>query len=163
MDITAFIQILSLVLASIAAFIGLTEYRKRTKLQSFEILERFRMRYMQLNHELEPILDIEENQVDENHIAQLNALGLGGVNDFLGLYDEIAIAVNSGLINKSVAYYMFGYYAEKANREWFWRAFYNGEGDWNAQAKSDWRIFIDFAEKATEWRKDNLAKAEIRL
>lgn len=31
--------------------------------------------------------------------------------DFLGLFEEVALAVNSGLIREDVAHYMFGYYA----------------------------------------------------
>lgn len=31
--------------------------------------------------------------------------------DYLGLFEEVALALNSGLIRRKVAHYMFGYYA----------------------------------------------------
>ena len=34
-----------------------------------------------------------------------------GKRDFLGFFEEIALARNSGLINDDVVHYMFGYYA----------------------------------------------------
>lgn len=33
--------------------------------------------------------------------------------DFLGFFEEVAIAMNSGLIKPQVAHYMFGFYAIK--------------------------------------------------
>jgi hypothetical protein len=41
--------------------------------------------------------------------------------DFLGLFEEVAIAMNSRLIHKEVALYMFGYYAVRCWRsQYFW-------------------------------------------
>jgi hypothetical protein len=41
--------------------------------------------------------------------------------DFLGFYEDIAMFVNSGLLKRDVAHYMFSYYALKcANSKHFW-------------------------------------------
>lgn len=66
--------------------------------------------------------------------------------DFLGLFEEVAIAMNSGLIKPSVAHYMFGYYAircwESTN---FWK-------DVN-RASFYWIVFKDFAKKMRNMEK----------
>lgn len=69
--------------------------------------------------------------------------------DFLGLFEEVAIAMNSGLIRPSVAHYMFGYYALRCWRsENFWQS---AEG---VNRKSMyWLVFKDFAEQMQEMEK----------
>jgi hypothetical protein len=42
---------------------------------------------------------------------KLQAIPFHIKRDYLGLFEEVALAVNSGLIRADVAHYMFGYYA----------------------------------------------------
>lgn len=60
--------------------------------------------------------------------------------DYLGLFEEIAIAMNSGLIKPQVAHYMFGYYALLCwQSEDFWV---------NVNRLSDyWSLFDDFCQQ----------------
>ncbi len=59
---------------------------------------------------------------------------------FLGFYEKIAILVNSGLMKKHVAHYMFSYYAIRCwESDYFW-----------ADIKRDgqyWQLFCNFAEQ----------------
>jgi len=42
--------------------------------------------------------------------------------DYLGLLEEVALQMNSGLIRKEVAHYMFGYYALRCSKsKYFWK------------------------------------------
>jgi hypothetical protein len=42
--------------------------------------------------------------------------------DYLGLLEEVALQMNSGLIRKEVAHYMFGYYAIRCwKSKYFWK------------------------------------------
>ena len=53
-------------------------------------------------------------QLDDVALAArqaLRAVPFKVKRDYLGLFEEIAIAMNSGLIKAEVAHYMFGYYA----------------------------------------------------
>jgi hypothetical protein len=58
--------------------------------------------------------------------------------DFLGFFEEIALMMNSGLIRKEVAHYMFGYYAIRCfESSYFWS---------NVEKNSIWwSLFINFA------------------
>lgn len=58
--------------------------------------------------------------------------------DFLGLFEEVALMVNSKLLNPRVAHYMFGYYAIRCwESEYFWITV-------NKNSKY-WALFRDFA------------------
>lgn len=60
--------------------------------------------------------------------------------DYLGLFEEVAIVVNSGLIKPEVAQYMFGYYAVGC---WQSEAFWEGVN----RESPYWSVFADFAQK----------------
>ena len=57
--------------------------------------------------------------------------------DFLGFFEEIAIMMNSGLIRKEVAHYMFGYYAIRC---WESDNFWSGVN----RGSIYWKLFEDF-------------------
>lgn len=63
--------------------------------------------------------------------------------DFLGLFEEVAIGMNSGLIKLSVAHYMFGYYAIRCwESQYFWK-------DVNRDSIY-WIVFKDFVKQMKE-------------
>lgn len=63
--------------------------------------------------------------------------------DLVGLFEEVALIMNSGLMRKKVAHYMFGSYAIDCYRsENFWSGM-NIESQY-------WSLFRDFAEKMIE-------------
>jgi hypothetical protein len=75
--------------------------------------------------------------------------------DFIGLLEEVALQVNSGLIRPELAHYMFGYYTVKClESKDFWANLTLDETYWN--------LFHDFARemKAKEashtYRRDKL-------
>lgn len=72
--------------------------------------------------------------------AELKELSFQVKRDYLGLFEEVAIAMNSGLIKAQVAHYMFGYYALLCwQSDDFWV---------NVNRLSDyWSLFHDFCER----------------
>ena len=63
--------------------------------------------------------------------------------DFLGLFEEVAIGMNSGLIKLSVAHYMFGYYAIQCwESQYFWKDVYRDS--------IYWIVFKDFVKQMKE-------------
>lgn len=67
--------------------------------------------------------------------------------DFLGLFEEVAIGLNSGLIRLSVAHYMFGYYAIRCwESQHFWE-------DVNRDSIY-WIVFKDFVDQMSAEEKN---------
>jgi len=59
--------------------------------------------------------------------------------DFLGIFEEVTLLMNSGLIRKTVAHYMFGYYAIRCwESENFWCDVNRHSAYWAA-----FRTFVD--------------------
>lgn len=69
--------------------------------------------------------------------AKLEATPFRVKRDYLGLFEEVALALNSGLIKPEVAHYMFGYYAILC---------YQNDSFWNNVDRSSpyWSLFAAF-------------------
>ena len=65
--------------------------------------------------------------------------------EYLGLFEEVALAVNSGLVDVRVAHYMFGYYAILCQDS---DAFWSGVN----RLSPYWALFNDFCEQMRELR-----------
>ncbi len=91
-----------LTLCTLAA--GLYEYARQTALKRAELFS--------LLHDRLKSDDMSEicTLLESDDVA-LQTLDYGRKVKFLGLYEEIALAMNSGLIQRRVAHYMFSYYA----------------------------------------------------
>jgi hypothetical protein len=71
---------------------------------------------------------LKENEVFKRICAlietdnpELEKIPFADKRDFLGFFEEVALMMNSGLINKRVAHYMFGYYALRCwESKYFW-------------------------------------------
>jgi hypothetical protein len=70
---------------------------------------------------------------------------------FLGFYEQVAVAVNSGLIKKNVAHYFFGYFAQICwKNKNFW--YLEGESEINKNSYY-WATFKKFVYKMNEIEK----------
>lgn len=65
--------------------------------------------------------------------------------DYLGLFEEVALAVNSGLVSLKVAHYMFGYYAILCRDS---DAFWDGVNGFTPY----WSVFNDFCDQMAALR-----------
>ena len=82
--------------------------------------------------------------VDLSHDKNLSKLPDADKRDFLGLFEEVAVMKNSGLIREDLAYYMFGYYAKAC---WQSGSFWEG---FNRDSLY-WQIFKQFALESEEY------------
>lgn len=69
--------------------------------------------------------------------AELAAMPFQVKRDYLGLFEEVALAVNSGLVKRQVAHYMFGYYAILC---WESQAFWSNVNKFSEY----WKLYEDF-------------------
>lgn len=77
----------------------------------------------------------------QSESEEISEVSISDKTEFIGLYEIVAISMNSGLIKKEVAFYMFGYYAIKCwNSELFWN-------DDLEKESSYWHAFRDFVVK----------------
>ncbi|HWA53790.1 MAG TPA: hypothetical protein VG816_06415 [Solirubrobacterales bacterium] len=87
---------------------------------------------------------LDEASLNDDEAAsareELRRLSFQIKRDYLGLFEEVAIAMNSGLIKPQVAHYMFGYYALLCwTSDDFWI---------NVNKLSDyWSLFDDFCKQ----------------
>jgi hypothetical protein len=75
----------------------------------------------------------------DNDDPSLASLSFDKKQDLIGFYEDIALAVNSGLLRKEVAHYMFAYYALRC---WDSNHFWN---DLNRESHY-WMIFRHFVQ-----------------
>lgn len=140
----SFIKDISIIIGGVVTLFmfinGLLEYRmqgKQRRVDHFVMLRR-RLKENHLFNEICLFLD--------NDDVRLSELSPQNKRDFLGLIEEVALLLNSRLINKELAYYMFGYYAVACmTSKNFWQNF---KVEHN---RKYWELFFDFAEKARKY------------
>jgi hypothetical protein len=114
-------------------FKGIAEYTAQGRQRRAEHFLAIRGR-LKNNESFKAICDLLEN--DDPSLAEI---AFKEKRDFLGLFEEVTLLMNSRLIRKSVAHYMFGYYAircwESRN---FWTDVNRDSSYWAA-----FRAFVD--------------------
>jgi hypothetical protein len=120
-------------LITIIAFAnGLLEYRRQGAQKRVEHFTLLRRRLKE-NHIFKEICALMF--ANDPRLADVNAQDK---RDFIGLLEEVALMVNSGLIRPELAHYMFGYYTVKCmESEDFWANLTLDE--------TYWKLFHDFA------------------
>jgi hypothetical protein len=137
-------SVLGAVVALIGLFKGLIEYLRQTTLKRAEHFSQLRGRLKQ-NETFKVICDL----LDRGD-ARLSEVTFKEKRDCLGLFEEVALALNSKLIRENVAFYMFGYYAIRCwEDENFWK-------DVNRESYY-WNLFRDFAMRMQALERDILA------
>ena len=87
--------------------------------------------------EMLPLLDVDDSRLAE--FGMLNAK-----RKFMTFCEEIALLVNSGFLSAETAYYMFGYYATRANKGQNFRSGLSYTAE-------HWALFIKFALDAEKY------------
>jgi hypothetical protein len=125
-------EIVGVCIALITLIKGVIEFRLQGTQKRAEQFLQMRDRYAEFS-ELCALL--EHN--DDVGNKQLQEMSFKLKRDFLGLYEEIALMMNSGILRPQVAHYMFGYYALRcAENNAFWQGL-NYESSY-------WSLFRDF-------------------
>jgi hypothetical protein len=120
---------------------GTLEYIKQGTLKRAELFFQMEERYTKFLY----LFDMLDHQDDEKIRKQFEALSFEKKLDFLGFYEELAMMVESGLIRRAVAHYMYGYYAI---------ACWDSEVFWNEEDRNDpyWCLFKNFVEQSKAHR-----------
>jgi hypothetical protein len=133
---------------AIATFIkAIIEYTRQNAVKRFE-------KFQEINKRFDEHAAANIRMLLEGDSAELIHVPYQDKHDFLGLYEEVAIMVNSKIMRKWIAYYMCGYYAilcsESTN---FWLD--DDDGDALERNSPFWSLFNKFADDMRAIR-DNL-------
>ena len=123
--------IVGTLVTTITLILGILEYRRRGKIKRIEMFLETRRRFKE-NSEFKNIFEqLEMNDPKLRQISWEMKLQL------LGFFEEVALLVNSKIIKKHIAHYMFGYYAIRC-----WESTYFCSG---VNKKSNyWSVMNDF-------------------
>lgn len=126
---------------------GLWEYRKQGRQKRVEIFLRMRDRLKTDQRYLAifSMIDANDPALPEHNYPDKR--------DLLGLFEEIALMMNSGLLRMSVAHYMFGSYVLDL---WRCNAFWTGP-ELNRDGPY-WRLFKGFAQTMQDIDKTDFAR-----
>ncbi|MDD2759605.1 MAG: hypothetical protein PHH11_04865 [Methylomonas sp.] len=129
-----YIKALAFIVAAGTLLKGLVEYRKQGLTKRAEVFLQMRTRLRQ-DESFSKLCDLLE--VDS---PELQDIPLVERDRFIGFFEELALMHNSGLINKQVTLYMFGYFAIRC---------YHSENFWTGLNKDQplWSLFMDFAKE----------------
>jgi len=110
---------ISIVVAGVVAFVtfafGLGEYVKRGRQDRAAHFVDMRRRFLE-TPEFRQLLGLLHNQD-----PALRTSSIQDKRNFIGFFEEVALLVNSGLLRRDVAHYMYGHYVILANEsEDFW-------------------------------------------
>lgn len=138
MDVLGTIKDLAIIVAGVVAlttFItGALEYYRRGRQERAQNFVAMRRRFLETQQYRE-ILDLLAAQSPE-----LAAYSIQEKRNFVGFLEEVALMVNSRLIRREVAHYMFGYYVLLvADHDPFWVGMDRGS--------EYWTVFRQFAEQ----------------
>ena len=114
------IKVIALLLTSTLAVIaftkGVLEYTRKNTLDRALVYLELRKRFKETNSFAEIISYLDSND------DKLSKISISDKLKFLGFFDDIAIMVNSGLLNKYIATQAFGFYIQKTwnNKHMWW-------------------------------------------
>lgn len=119
------------IIASITLILAYIQYRRNVILQRAQQFAEMRKR-IEISFTLNKLTELLE---DDD--ASLKTVSWNEKIELLGFYEDVALMVNSGLMKKHVAHYMFSYYAIRCwESENFWQ-------DLNRESYY-WALFRDF-------------------
>ena len=138
-DIKDIATVFGVVIAAFTLWLGVSEYIRQGKQKRAEHFFNLRKKWKE-NVVFKKIRDLIES--DDTELINTS---LTDKYDYLGLFEEIAIMKNSGLIKSEVTYYMFGYYAVMCWKSTnFWDDKEIGTNCLNRDG-CYWKVFVDFA------------------
>jgi hypothetical protein len=145
---------ISAIVASLTFLVGVatliksvTEYSKQNSLKRFEKYESLSKNWIEDDDIQEIVALLQSGQGQK-----LRGFSIRKKEEFVGFFEEIALMVDSRLLKKKIAYYMFGYYTILCDES---------EDFWHDLEKSEhfWSLFRRFTSEMKRIRADiNLRK-----
>jgi hypothetical protein len=135
------IAVLRGIVGLVALFKGIVEYKQQGTQKRSEYFIEMRKRLKE-NQSFKTIAELLETDSIE-----LTDIPFKEKRDYLGLFEEVAMMMNSNLIRKEVAHYMFGYYAIRCwESKHFWK-------DVNRESIY-WKLFRNFVIEMKDFEND---------
>jgi hypothetical protein len=131
--ITAIVGVFALLVTVIRA---LYEYSKQNRLARFDKYEQLSKGWSE-DKEIQEIISL----LDDDPQGELLKMPRSRKEAFVGVYEEIALMLESGILKKQIAYYMFGYHTIRCyeNKD-FWTKEMDRESPY-------WTLFRRFAQQ----------------
>ncbi len=126
-------------IAVVTFLTGFLEYARRGRQERAQNFVQMRRRFLETpqHREILELLQAKDKEIRNISIQEKR--------NFVGFFEEVALMVNSKLIKRSVAHYMFGYYVLlTSDSEDFWVGL-DRESEY-------WTVFRQFAEQMTACR-----------
>lgn len=145
----------TILLSSIGGFLALftfikaiLEYKLQGRQKRIDLFDKYKSRLQN-----DPVIN-NINSLLENDDITLMLTPKIDKYKFLGCYEEIAIAINSGLIKTQVAHYIFGYFALRC---------WESKNFWTGINKNSyyWSVFKEFVEKMDKLEQKNISPNKI--
>lgn len=127
---------------------AILEYRLQGRQKRAELFDKFKTILKS-----EPRIVLVNSMLEDDQPALAN-IPLIDRYYFLGFFEQVAIAVNSGLIDKDVAHYMFSYFAMQC---WESKHFWNGIN----KESYYWSVFAKFVKTMRQIEHRNLHKSSL--
>ncbi len=104
-NMSSFLSSIGIVASIFTALLAVLEYKKQGKQKRVELLEHYRMKFQTDEYckAINPL--IEEDSENLKNVDQMHKYY------YLGLFEELAVLINSRIIRVDTVYYFFGYYA----------------------------------------------------
>ena len=99
---------LTIFIAMIALIKGVFEYTKTNQLARANVFLELRKRFKETSNFSKIIEYLDSNDSELSEVSKSDKL------KFLGFFDDVAILINSGLLDKTIANQTFGFYIQKA-------------------------------------------------
>ena len=148
----------SAIIATITFIFNVWEKNKENRLKRLETYLSFEKRLNEEKNFQKFLTLLEEDNPDLAHEETLEKY------KFLGFLEEISVAVDNRLMSKDLAFYMFGYYAIRANKSEHFNALKNDKKiDWNSIY---WRVakkFVSDMEKIEKKHANKTSLGKIRV
>jgi hypothetical protein len=126
---------------------GVVEYSRNNAMRRAEY-------FSQLHKQLHEVVVLSQicDYLDTDS-PDLANLGYSKKYHFLSFFETVALMVNTGLLKKELAHYMFSYYAIRC---------YESKNFWNDIKKDSlyWTLFCSFACKMKQIEKDSIANTK---
>jgi hypothetical protein len=169
-DITALAALLGVIAAIIGGVIAYLTYRSNENQRRFEFFSGIYNKYLddERTNGLRDLFIKEANITDkkESEWTDEDRNTLRALEDYpevhkyywLATIEQVAIALNSDRITKSVAHHMFGYFSIRSfESKYFWK---NMPGE--KEDDQYWKVYKDFVAKMKKMETENLKANQIR-
>jgi hypothetical protein len=149
----ALVKDLSIMLGGVVALTsllsGVGEFMRQGRQRRSENLVHMRRRFLE-TPKFAHILELLQTDSEE-----LAGLPIQERRNFAAFFEEVALMVNSGMIRRDVAHYMFGYYTLLVSQsQTFWKGLHRDS--------AYWQLFNAFAEQMERMERDYKRRHALR-